>query len=202
MDSGRWDERYSTEELVWHAEPNASLVEEVGRAGLLPGRALDLACGEGRNSLWLAAQGWQVTGVDFSRVAIAKAKQLAAQRSIEVDFLVADVVDWVPPAQAFDLVVVMYLHLEALGRRRSLRLAAGAVAKGGTLLVVGHDSANLAEGVGGPQSPALLFSPEDLVADLDGLGLSVVRAAKVLRPVATDEGQRNAVDALLRATRP
>src|SRR5215217_7896374 len=71
-----WDRRYAEPRLVWSAEPNRFVVEEV--ADLPPGRALDLACGEGRNALWLAARGWDVTGVDFSGVAVGKARRMAA----------------------------------------------------------------------------------------------------------------------------
>src|SRR5690242_10217857 len=105
MKRDEWDARYAAVELVWSAGPNQFLVAELAEAGLSPGRALDVACGEGRNAIWLAAQGWQVTAADFSRVAIDKARA----RSDEVDWQVADVVEWSPPAQAFDLVIVFYL---------------------------------------------------------------------------------------------
>jgi SAM-dependent methyltransferase len=75
MHAAEWDARYAGKNLVWEAEPNRWVVEVC--AGLPPGRALDLACGEGRNALWLARQGWRVTGVDFSRVALERAGDLA-----------------------------------------------------------------------------------------------------------------------------
>jgi SAM-dependent methyltransferase len=197
MDRQAWDERYSTDELVWHAEPNRFLVAEV--AGLAPGRALDLACGEGRNALWLAEQGWAVTAVDFSGVALQKARRLAEQRGLEVRLVEADVLVWEPPAGSFDLVVVLYLQLPAPQRHRSLQRAQAALAPGGTLLVVGHDSANLAEGVGGPQDPTMLFSADDIVGDIGEL--VVERAAQVLRPVATEHGEAHAIDVVVRAVR-
>ena len=72
MSKQTWDERYGTDELIWKAEPNRFLVEELDT--LAPGRALDVACGEGRKPLWLAAKGWQVTAVDFSEPALAKGR--------------------------------------------------------------------------------------------------------------------------------
>jgi 2-polyprenyl-3-methyl-5-hydroxy-6-metoxy-1,4-benzoquinol methylase len=63
-----WNARYAASELLWTAEPNRLFAAEI--AGLEPGRALDLACGEGRNAVWLAEQGWRVTAVDFSDVAL------------------------------------------------------------------------------------------------------------------------------------
>jgi SAM-dependent methyltransferase len=198
MEREQWDERYRADELVWKAEPNRFLVEEV--AGRAPGRALDLACGEGRNALWLAERGSQVTAVDFSAVGLEKARRLAFERGLELVLVEADVLEWGPPAASFDLVVVMYLHLPAGARRRVLQRAASALALGATLLVVGHDSTNLSEGVGGPQDPAVLFSPEDIVGDLDGLDIE--RAHRVRRPVATDDGEVDAIDAIVRAVRP
>jgi len=197
MDRQQWDERYMTDELIWRAEPNRFLVKEVAR--MKPGRALDLACGEGRNALWLAERGWQVTGVDFSPVGLAKARRLAVVRRVDVSWLRADVLEWNPPQTAFDLVIVMYLQLPADARRRVLSRAARALTPGGTLLVVGHDSTNLTEGTGGPQDPAVLFSPEDVANDLPGLDIE--RAERVRRPVHTEHGDVDAIDALVRAVR-
>jgi SAM-dependent methyltransferase len=197
MEREQWDERYRADELVWKAAPNRFLVEEV--AGLAPGRALDLACGEGRNALWLAERGWQVTAVDFSAVALGKARRLASERELELILVEADVLEWEPPAASFDLVILMYLHLPAGARRRVLRAATSALAPGATLLVVGHDSTNLTEGVGGPQDPAVLFGPEDIVGDLPGL--EVERAERARRPVATDDGEIDAIDTIVRAVR-
>jgi SAM-dependent methyltransferase len=197
MDRQQWDERYMTHELIWRAEPNRFLVEEVAR--MQPGRALDLACGEGRNALWLADQGWQVTGVDFSPVGLTKARHLGVVRRVDVTWLEADVLEWNPPEAAYDLVIVMYLQLPADARRRVLSRAASALAPGGTLLVVGHDSTNLTQGTGGPQDQAVLFSPGDVANDLPGLDIE--RAERVRRPVLTEHGEVDAIDALVRAVR-
>ena len=198
MNREHWDERYGTEELIWKAEPNRFLVEELD--ALAPGRALDVACGEGRNAVWLASKGWRVTGADFSRAGLAKAQRLATDRGVEVTWVEADVVEWQPPTASFDLVVVMYLHLPAEQRRRALAHAAAALAPGGVLLVVGHDTSNLLKGTGGPQDPAVLFTPEEIVEDLSGLRIE--RAEQVKRTVVTDAGEATAIDALVRAVRP
>ncbi|MDE3203201.1 MAG: class I SAM-dependent methyltransferase [Acidobacteriota bacterium] len=198
MDRNDWDDRYRGETLVWKADPNQFLVGEV--ADLSPGRALDVACGEGRNAVWLATQGWDATGVDFSAVALAKGARLASDRGVEVTWVEADLQDWSPPAGAFDLVAVFYLQVPAAERRRIYRRMADAVAPGGTMLVVGHHTRNLTEGYGGPQNPQMLFSAEDVAADLGSL--SVVKAELVQRTVDTPEGERRALDALVRAVRP
>ena len=181
MEAAAWDDRYRGSELVWSAEPNRWVRQEL--TGLPPGRALDLACGEGRNALWLARCGWHVVGVDFSAVALAKAARLAAAVSAgtggtaadgapahlgtapgQVLWVRADVTRPVALPRSVDLVVVAYLQLAAAARRRAMRLAAAALAGGGTLLVVAHDTANLTGGTGGPQTPAVLFTAQD--ADL------------------------------------
>lgn len=200
MDSEDWNGRYGTTELVWTAKPNQFLVAEV--EALVPGTALDLGAGEGRNAVWLAQQGWRVTAVDFSDVGLAKAAQLAAGAGVEVTAVYADVTAYNPPPGGFDLVAVLYLHLRAAQRSDVYRRAAKAVAPGGALLVVGHDASNLADGHGGPQDPGVLFSPEDVTADIAGCGLVVDKAERVQRKVDTPEGERVAVDALVRARRP
>lgn len=197
MDGRDWDVRYSGAELVWGAEPNRFVAAEM--APLLPGRALDVACGEGRNAIWLAGRGWQVTGADFSAVALERSGRLAAEAGVagRVSFVLADVVAGPLPAGPFEAVVVAYLQLEAAQRRAALRRAAQVVAPGGMLLVAGHDTANLTEGTGGPQDPRVLFSASDVVADLAGLaGLRVEKAERVQRPVPGAD--RPALDALVR----
>jgi len=197
MDSRGWDHRYAGKELVWTAEPNRFLAAEV--ADLLPGRALDLACGEGRNAVWLAQKGWQVTGVDFSQVGLDKAARLAEQRDVSVEWELADLREYVPPEAAFELVVVLYLHVPATDRRQIHARAARALADAGVLLVVGHDTSNPAQGHGGPQDAAILFTPEEVVDDVPRL--EIQRAASVRRPVGSPPEQVWAIDALVRATR-
>jgi SAM-dependent methyltransferase len=198
MDRQQWNQRYAGSDLIWTATANRFLVDEV--AELTPGRALDVACGEGRNAVWLAERGWEVTGVDFSDVALAKAAALAAEREVQVDWVQADLLEYEPEPRTFALVAVLYLHVVAAKRRAILGRAAAAVAAGGVLLVVGHHAINPSEGHGGPQDPAILFTPQDVAADLEGL--TIDRAETVRRPVASPEGEVYAIDALVRATRP
>lgn len=190
-----WDRRYEERELLWSASPNRFLVAEA--AGLAPARALDLACGEGRNAIWLAELGWQVTAVDFSEVAIAKARERAARDGADVDFVCGDLLDYEPEPEAYDLVLVLYLQLPAGERRLVLSRAASALASGGTFLLVGHDLTNLTEGAGGPSDPEVLYTPNDIAAELHGL--EIEKAERVLREV--EGADRPAIDALVRARR-
>jgi len=208
MDASSWDQRYAGSEFVWTTEPNRFLPPAV--ADLPVGSALDLACGEGRNAVWLATQGWRATGVDFSSVGLDKARQLADANGVaeRTRWVCADATSWEPDA-TFDLVVVFYLHLPAGLRSAAMGVAVSALAPGGTLLVVGHDSTNLTDGVGGPPDPAVLYGPDDVTADLlaaDG-ALEVVRAERVQRPVGVEGGdgsivERHAIDCLVLVRRP
>jgi len=201
LDRSDWNARYAASDLVWGAEPNRFVAEEL--EGRTPrGRALDLACGEGRNAIWLAGRGWSVTAVDFSDVAIERARKLAERRGVGVDWVCADLASYAPEPEAFQLVLVSYLQLPGAGLRAVLERAAAALAPGGELLMIGHARRNLAEGVGGPRDPAVLWEPDELSADLRALGLGVERCEEVRRPLDTPEGPREAIDVLARARRP
>jgi SAM-dependent methyltransferase len=197
MERADWDRRYRGTELVWTAQPNRFVVQELGE--LPPGRALDLGSGEGRNAVWLAERGWRVTAVDFSPVALDKARRLAQAREVTVDWVLADLRGYRPEPGAYHLVLVAYLHLPPAERAVVLAGAVAALAPRGTLLVIGHDLANLTQGIGGPQDPAVLYTPEAIVAELDGL--TVRRAGRVRRPVDTAPEPGEAVDTLVRAIR-
>lgn len=188
-----WDRRYAEADLLWSRGPNRFLVAETG--DLAPGRALDLACGEGRNAIWLAEQGWHVTAIDYSLVAIAKARERVARERLEIDLVCADLVDYEPEPSAYDLVLVLYLQLPAAERNLVLARAAAALAPAGTFLLVGHDLTNMTDGVGGPSDPDVLYTPDDIVAELPGLAIE--KAESVLRDV--EGADRPAIDALVRA---
>jgi SAM-dependent methyltransferase len=192
----RWNERYSQHGLLWSAQPNRFLVAEV--SDLAPGRALDLACGEGQNAIWLAERGWDVVGVDFSEVAIAKGRERAARDGVDIELLVDDLLEYEPEPSAFDLVLLLYFHLPPDELGLVLERAAAALAPGGTLLVIGHDRTNIEHGVGGPSDPTIQYTPDEIAAELPGL--EIERAERVFRDVP--DADRPAIDALVRARRP
>ena len=201
MDRQQWDERYSGTEFEWSMHANQFVAAEL--PGLPPGRALDLAAGEGRNSVWLAEQGWSVTAVDFSRVGLDKGRKLSAIRGVgdsQVNWVVADLREYEPARAAFELVLIAYFQVDATLRARVLAGATAALVPGGTLLVIGHDLTNLTEGVGGPQSPDVLYTPEAITAELPGL--RIVRAERARRTVERDGTTATAVDTVVRAERP
>jgi SAM-dependent methyltransferase len=198
MDAQAWNERYSSIDIVWGVAPNQFVAREA--AALPAGRALDIACGEGRNAIWLAQRGWEVTAADFAAVAIDKGRKLAAAEGVDIDWRVEDVVQWSPPRRAFDLVLIAYLQLPARERAVAFERAASAVAPGGTFLYIAHDARNIADGYGGPQTPEVLCRADDVVAFLDGF--TIASAGEVLRTVTLPDGSTtDAIDTLVRATR-
>jgi len=198
VDQRQWDELYASTALVWTAEANRFVVEEL--AGLAAGRALDLGTGEGRNAIWLAERGWQVTAVDFSAVGLAKAAELAARQGVTgIRWVEADLREYQPGPAAYDLVLLAYVHLLPDEFGALLAAAVSALAPGGTLLVVGHDADNISRGYGGPQDPLVLHRVQDVVAALPGLAIQ--RAGQARRPVLTGDGERTAIDTVVRAQR-
>lgn len=192
MNRDDWNARYAAQPLLWNVDPGPFLGGEVG--GRAPGRALDLGAGEGRIALWLAERGWAVTAVDFSDVALERGRHRVEEAGTPgaVEWVCADLTTYEPPPGPFDLVLLLFVHLPAAERRRILRLAAGALRPHGLALVVGYDSTHASEGQGGLRDPDLLFSPEDIVADLDGLHIERAERLRV----------GDAVDAIVRASRP
>ena len=196
MDAHSWDERYAAAEQVWSTTPNGFVASAV--ADLPPGDALDLACGEGRNAIWLAGRGWRVVASDFSATAVDRARRLAGD--LEVDWRIADA--RVADLPEVDLVVVAYLHLPADERTDVVRRAWSALRPGGTFFLVAHDATNLTEGTGGPQDASVLYTAEDVLADLADRDVVTIRAERVARQVtaADDHGgeeHRTAWDALV-----
>ena len=198
MDASEWDDRYRDKELVWSAGPN-QFVEKYC-ADLAPGKAIDLAAGEGRNTIWLAERGWDATALDFSEVAIGKAREIAEHRGVNIGAEVVDLTTYDLGSRAYDLVVVNYLQLPDAQLTPILVKAAGAVAPGGMFLLVCHDLDNLERGYGGPQHPTVLTTPAQ-VTEAIGDELEVDRAEVVERVVATEEGERVALDTLVIAHR-
>jgi SAM-dependent methyltransferase len=204
MSKEKWNRKYAEKELLWPESESLVLREET--AELSPGRALDLAAGEGRNAIHLARNGWEVRAVDFSEVAVERGRQMAEREALPIEWLTADLNRYTPPAGEFDLVMIFYLHMPWSEMERVLRRAAEAVAPGGLFLLVGHDRQNLGRCAGGPQDPQVLYRAEDVAALLEGF--SIEKAHAFERGIE-HEGERlhgesasvTAIDCLVRARR-
>jgi len=203
-----WDDRYGSTERVWSGEPNAVLVQEV--ADLAPGTALDVGSGEGGDAIWLAARGWRVTAIDVSRVALDRVAARARDEGV-VERVTTRVVDLFadPLPGGFDLVTAHFMQLPGVDRPPLYRAIAGAVAPGGTLLIVGHDPEGMPPEAGhdsGHHHPADMFATAGaLVTELgDALeGWTVEVAERRGRDAVQPDGRpRFLYDAVLRARRP
>lgn len=193
MDSRAWDERYEATERLWSEGPNMFVADRLGPVD--PGVGIDVASGEGRNAVWLAERGWEMTAVDFSDVAIERGRS----SSDKVDFITADVLTW-EPDKTFDLALIAYLHLPVSQMQAVVERVITWLEPGGQLFLIGHDRSNLEDGHGGPQVPGILNEVEATLEWLDGT--EIIEAQVVRRPVETDEGTVYARDTLVRARVP
>ena len=132
-----WDERYAERDQHWSGQPNHSLVVEAG--DLTPGTALDVGCGEGADAIWLARQGWTVTGLDISKVAVGRAEQAANEAGADIEWIAGDLTEGVVGDREFDLVALHYPAIPKEDADATVKALMDATAPGGTLLVVGHD---------------------------------------------------------------
>jgi SAM-dependent methyltransferase len=212
MDAAGWDARYAGADLVWSAGPNVWVRELC--TPMTPGRALDVAAGEGRNALWLVEQGWAVVAADFSPVGVARMNEIAdrrlTQRRSSFAAVVADATQPAPrpPSEltggsgtlggsdgAYDLVLISYLHLPRTQWGEALAAAVRATVAGGVVLVVVHAVRNLTAGVGGPQDPTILLDPEDVIAS--GAELPVDVELAQLRARDVEGAHRPALDTVV-----
>jgi SAM-dependent methyltransferase len=195
-----WNERHRAGDFEGRG-PNPTLV--AGVSGWRPGSALELASGSGTNAVWLASRGWRTTAVDWSSVGLASGKLKADEAGVAVEWLEHDLLAWSPPAQSFDLVLIVYLHLPPDERGPVYAAAAAAVAPEGRLLIVGHDRLHGAEGQGGPD-PDRLFTAEEIGRELLTADPSLVveRAEVVRRVPAPGSGPIDALLVLYRIVGP
>jgi SAM-dependent methyltransferase len=221
-----WDDRYGSAGQIWSGQPNPQLVAQA--AGLTPGDALDVGCGEGADAIWLAAQGWTVTAVDISTVALQRAAGHAAARGGEVAGRIrwrqADLMSWDPAGEQFDLVSAQFMYLPEAELWALHRRLAAAVRPGGTLLVVLHHPDSMHAGhshqagpdpsaTAGPRNGlastpagqallALAARPQRLAAALDPEAFDILVADGIARQATGRDGQpTTAVDTVLRAVR-
>jgi SAM-dependent methyltransferase len=165
-----WDQRYDTDEYVYGKEPNDFLSAMADR--LPDGRTLCLAEGEGRNAVFLAGRGLQVTAVDSSRVGLAKAAQLAREKRVHVETVHADLADFPIEAASWDLIVSIFCHVPPSLRADLHRRVAAGLRPGGMFLLEAYTPTQLAYGTGGPPTAELTVDLPSLRRELAELRLT------------------------------
>ncbi|HYZ08161.1 MAG TPA: bifunctional NAD(P)/FAD-dependent oxidoreductase/class I SAM-dependent methyltransferase [Pseudonocardiaceae bacterium] len=200
-----WDQRYG-DDRVWSGNPNGALVGET--TALTPGRALDVGAGEGGDAMWLAERGWSVTASDISPIALGRVAAEAERRGVRVECLPADANALDPfEAGAFDLVAAQYASIPRTPDHRAVRNVLGAVASGGTLLVVGHDLEPMRAPVdtlahSRPFDPDAYVGVDDFAAALDAAPEWDVEVhEKRPRPPGAASASHHVDDIVLRARR-
>lgn len=192
-----WDERFSRPEFVYGEAPNAFVKEN---AHLLKpgGEILAAGDGEGRNSVWLARQGFRVVNVDYSREGLKKTRILAAKHGVNVRTICADLSKWNFPREQFDGVVATFLHLPPDIRSTVHRNFLKTLKPGGRIILEAFHKSQLGLTSGGPKDPALLYEVEALKQDFTEAGeVTCEQVEKVLDEGPGHQGVARVVDCLV-----
>ncbi|MFM7030825.1 MAG: class I SAM-dependent methyltransferase [Micrococcales bacterium] len=202
MDNTSWVKKYDTATYVYTTDVNQFVVELCGP--LAPGKAIDVAGGEGRNAAWLAEQGWTVEVIDFAPNALEKARKLAAERAVSDRVITteASALDFTSRLAPVDLAVVAYLHIYSHQFAQAMAQTLAAVKPGGYIMGVWHALENLQHNSHGPQNPDTLPSVQSLTALCQDLGLKVLTLENRNGMVRTDDGPRPSVTVVLLAQKP
>lgn len=196
-----WNQRYAQAPQVWSLTPNEFVVEYL--SDLPVGKMLDLGGGEGRNALWFASRGWQVENSDFSQVAIEKFLARAENEGLteQCTGTVVDATESTACVTApVDLAVLAYLQIPAADLAQAVSTAAQALTSGGSLFGVWHARENLDGGYGGPPSPEVLPTQDELRSAAEAAGLKVTTLTLRNRDVVTCDETHTAIDVVLLAT--
>jgi 2-polyprenyl-3-methyl-5-hydroxy-6-metoxy-1,4-benzoquinol methylase len=152
-----WDERYGEEGHAYGTAPNVYLTQHADL--FKPGQsALVIGDGQGRNGVWLAQQGLQVTSVDMSQVGLHKAAALAKERGVPLETVHADLTAWAWPQARFDFVVIIYVHFPPPHRARLHRAALQALKPGGQIILEAFSVDQVSYSSGGPRDPKMLYT--------------------------------------------
>jgi len=201
VDSNTWDQKYSTEEFIYTKVENRFVVELCKDLDGANKKAIDLAGGEGRNSVWLAKRGWQVENIDFSQVALDKYLQFAKDEGVEDNCLAtcADALTFVPKLNPVDLAVIAYMQIPQIDLEVAIKRLSEHVAPGGNLVGVWHSRDNLEGRFSGPSDRPSVVS---ITEALQGTGLEIVSLENRDGQIQTKEGLKPSVTLVLLAKRP
>ncbi len=155
-----WDERYSQEEYVYGIQPNSFFKEQLDK--LSPGKLLLLGEGEGRNSVYAAKNGWKVDAVDFSEEGKKKALRLAEKNHVSINYLVKRFEDFIPEKSYYDVVGIIFIHLDSKLSRFVHSYALDSLKPGGKIILEVFEKEQLGKTSGGPQDISKLYTLDDI----------------------------------------
>lgn len=182
-----WDQRYNTEEYVYGKEPNEFFRENIVR--LKPGKLFLPGEGEGRNAVFAATLGWEVTAYDYSTQGKKKAENLAKQNHVKIDYRIATHEEFEADRGSFDCIALIYAHPEPGQRTKVHRKLAGLLKPGGILIFEGFSKEQIYNNTGGPRNVDMLFSEEDLKNDFIGfIELEIIKTEIDLREGGFHQG--------------
>lgn len=156
-----WNEKYKTEDYIFGKEPNDFLKEKI--KNINPGRALFLAEGEGRNSVYAAKLGWTVDAIDFSSVGKEKALILASENKVKINYTLGDAINYTYPANYYDLIVMINFHIDEDIRKSFHAKVTNSLKAGGKIILQVFEKEQIKMNSGGPSDLDLLYSLEDII---------------------------------------
>ena len=201
MDKAFWDQKYSATEYVYTKDVNRFVKESC--SDLAPGKMIDLAGGEGRNTVFFAEKGWQAENVDLSSVGLEKCVALAKERGVSDRVVTtnASALDFVSKLAPVDLGVCAYLQIPSQDLDVAIGRLVDNIKPGGVFFGVWHALENLEEGFGGPQNPELLPTTESMTTLLSKLPLEISFVTNRDGQVQTREGLKPSITLTAMATR-
>jgi SAM-dependent methyltransferase len=193
MDKAFWDSKYSVDEYVYTKDVNRFVKEHL--YDLAPGKMIDLAGGEGRNTVFFAEKGWQAENIDLSAVGLVKCEKLAKERDVqELVFTTnASALDFVSKLAPVDLGVIAYLQIPQSELAVAITRLVDNIKPGGVFFGVWHALENLKDGFGGPQNPEVLPSEESMTALLSSLPVEIKFVTNCDGQVQTKEGLKPSI---------
>jgi len=199
VDSSYWDDKYSTDEFVYTKLENRFVVEFCSE--LQGETAIDLAGGEGRNSVYLAKRGWQVENIDFSQVALDKYQNYAEEENVleKCSATCSSALDFVPKTTPVDLGVIAYLQINQADLKIAILRLASNIKPGGYLFGVWHSRDNLTGGFGGPRDPEVLPDVSTTTSALEGSNLEINVLENREGQIQTKEGLKPSLTLVLLA---
>jgi hypothetical protein len=201
VDKAFWDSKYSTDEYVYTKDVNRFVKESL--SDLAPGKMIDLAGGEGRNTVYFAEKGWQAENIDLSSVGLEKCQRLAAERGVSDKVVTTNssALDFISQLAPVDLGVCAYLQIPEKDLEVAITRLVENIKLGGVFFGVWHALENLDEGFGGPQNPELLPSTESMTALLSKLPLEISFVTNRDGQVQTREGLKPSITLTAMATK-